>query len=82
MRPEEGRGGRVYVGQREAHSVTSDLAPHRDHTPEYSQRSQNPTVSPGVGTGSQFATVGTRSNELLVQGESLVCNNGLPFNRT
>ena len=82
VRPAEGRGGRVYVGQCEAHSVTCDLAPHRDHTSEYSQHLQNPTVSPGVGTGSQFATVGTRSNELLVQGESLVCNNGLPFNRS
>ena len=82
VRPEEGRGGRVYVGQWEAHSVTSDFAPHRDHKSEYSQRSRNPTISPGVGTGSQFATVGTRSNELLVQGESLVCNNGLPSNRS
>ena len=82
VRPAEGRGGRVYVGQCEAHSVTCDLAPHRDHAAEYSQHLQNPTVSPGVGTGSQFATAGTLSNELLVQGESLVCNNGVPFNRS
>ena len=62
VRPAEGRGGRVYVGQCEAHSVTCDLAPDRDHTSEYSQHLQNPTVTPASEPGRslrQWAHVAT-----------------------